>query len=115
MEIRLPEDHLVVPDLAGWRAARCPDLPDAYPLTLMPDWCCDVLSASTGDDDKAAKLPLYARAKVRWIWFVDPERRILEAYETLDGTSSLRLTAKGDDAIEIPPFDAPTSLAGWWI
>ncbi|MGB0680820.1 MAG: Uma2 family endonuclease, partial [Polyangiales bacterium] len=40
-------DDIVVPDLAGWRRERLPQLPAAPFLTLAPDWLCEVLSPST--------------------------------------------------------------------
>ena len=46
-----PERHfgedIVVPDLAGWRRERKPELPDTAYFTLAPDRVCEVLSAST--------------------------------------------------------------------
>ena len=45
-----PELHLgadvVVPDLAGWRRARMPELPDVAAFTLAPDWVAEVPSAA---------------------------------------------------------------------
>src|SRR6476646_4505786 len=45
-ELHLGEDVLV-PDLAGWRRERMPELPRAAFFTLAPDWACEVLSPST--------------------------------------------------------------------
>jgi Uma2 family endonuclease len=53
-------DRLAVPDLAGWRADQHPELPDDNPLRLVPAWCAEVLSPSTGSDDRTLELPLYA-------------------------------------------------------
>lgn len=36
-EIRFPAGRLAVPELAGWRVERVPDLPDENPLTVRPD------------------------------------------------------------------------------
>src|SRR4051812_49194820 len=40
-----PELHLganvLVPDLAGWRRERMPQIPDAAAFTLAPDWVCE--------------------------------------------------------------------------
>ena len=67
MEVRLPGDLLAVPDIAGWRVERVPRLPEENPLTVIPDWCCEVLSPSTARPDRVLKLPLYAQAGVQWI------------------------------------------------
>jgi Uma2 family endonuclease len=42
-ELHLGEDVLV-PDLAGWRRERMPDIPDTAFFALAPDWVCEVLS-----------------------------------------------------------------------
>ena len=61
-----PELHLgeeiLVPDLAGWRRERMPELPDTAYFTLAPDWVCEVLSASTRKVDLQEKRPIYAGA-----------------------------------------------------
>jgi Uma2 family endonuclease len=115
IEIRFPGDRLLVPDFVGWRVERVPDLPDQNPLGILPDWCCEVLSPGTAEDDKNTKLPLYARSGVAWIWLVDPALRLLEVYETLNGFPALRLTARDDERAVLPPFDADASLGGWWL
>ena len=57
-ELHLGEDVLV-PDLAGWRRERMPELPGTAYFTLAPDWVCEVLSSSTRKVDlheKASRL-----------------------------------------------------------
>ena len=41
------DDEILVPDLAGWRRERMPELPDTAYFTLTPDWICEVLAPST--------------------------------------------------------------------
>jgi len=72
-----PELHLVtlepmVPDLAGWRVQRMPELPETAYFTLAPDWVCEVLSKSTEAIDRNDKLPIYAEQGVAHVWLVDP-------------------------------------------
>jgi len=114
-EVRFPGDRLAVPDLAGWRVDRVPDLPDENPITVVPDWCCEVLSPSTARDDKRLKLPLYADSGVPWSWLVDPSLRLVEVYETVQGLPALKVTAADDNRIVLPPFEMEISLAGWWL
>jgi len=75
-----PEIHLgpdvLVPDLAGWRVERMPELPDAAYFTLPPDWICEVLSPSTEAVDRADKMPIYAREGVRHAWLLDQIRTV---------------------------------------
>lgn len=101
-----PEPDIVVPDLAGWRRERMPELPEAPYLTLAPDWLCEVVSSSTQALDRTRKLPLYCREQVSHVWLVDPLARTLEVYR-LDG-ESYRLIAShgGDVAIHAEPFEA---------
>jgi Uma2 family endonuclease len=114
-EIRFPDDKLAVPDLAGWRVERVPDLPDENPLTVLPDWCCEILSPRTARDDKRLKLPLYARSGVPWSWLIDPLLRLVEVYRTVDGLPALAMTAQEDEQRILPPFDLEIALAGWWL
>jgi len=114
-EVRFPQDRLAVSDLAGWRVERVPDLPDESPLTVLPDWCCEILSPRTARDDKRLKLPLYARSAVPWTWLVDPSLRLVEVYQTVNGLPALVTTAQEDERRVLPPFDLEISLEGWWL
>jgi Uma2 family endonuclease len=104
-ELHLGEDVLV-PDLAGWRRERMPELPQDAFTTLAPDWVCEVLSASTAAVDRTEKMPIYARARVAHVWLVDPILQTLEVYR-LDGDSYRLITTARDDArVRAEPFDA---------
>ncbi len=106
-----PELHLVddvlVPDLAGWRRERMPEIPFDKPyFTLATDWACEVLSASTAAMDRSEKLPIYAREHVKHVWFVDPIVKTLEALR-LDGDGwRIVGTWTGDAKVRVEPFDA---------
>lgn len=84
-----PELHLgraaLVPDLAGWKRERLPELPDTAALTLAPDWLCEVLSPSTETLDRARKMGSYAREGVKHLWLADPRTRLLEVYRLEQG------------------------------
>src|SRR5262245_13266374 len=78
-----PELHfgrdVLVPDIAGWRRTRLPQVPGEAYLTLAPDWICEVLSTSTETIDRGKKLRIYAREGVAHAWLVNPLARSLEA------------------------------------
>ena len=113
-ELHLGED-ILVPDLAGWRRERMPDYPDTAYFTLVPDWVCEVLSASTRKLDLHGKRPVYAREGVGHLWLVDPADRTLEAFELRERQWVLIATAKDADPVRIRPFDAVTfSLGDLW-
>ena len=114
-----PELHLgeeiLVPDLAGWRRERMPELPDTAYFTLAPDWTCEVLSASTRKLDLVRKRPIYAREGVPHLWLVDPVERILEAFELHEGRWTLIASVEDDESVSIAPFEAVTfSLGELW-
>ncbi len=106
-----PELHLgqapdiVVPDLAGWRTARMPEIPDAAALSLAPDWICEVLSDTTESIDRGRKMRIWRREAVGHVWLVSPERQTLEAYRLHNGLYSLLDTWEGDAIVRAEPFE----------
>jgi Uma2 family endonuclease len=113
-EIRFPGDRLAVPDLAGWRADKYPELPDDNPIRIVPDWCAEILSPSTASNDRTLKLPLYASTGVAHVWLLDPELRTIEIYESIDGRPTLVAAARDEDTLTLAPFGVEASLAPWW-
>jgi len=105
-----PELHLgndvVVPDLAGWRRIRLPEIPSEAYFTLAPDWVCETLSPSTERIDRGTKLAIYAREGVAHLWLLNPIAETLEAYRLEHGRWLLLVTHAGDVAARIEPFDA---------
>jgi Uma2 family endonuclease len=120
-----PELHLgrrpdkLVPDLAGWRRARMPEMPDTAAFTLAPDWICEVLSSGTEPLNRGKKLRVYRREGVAHVWLLNPTLRTLEVYrldafeekggdekrryvllETYDGSGTVR--AEPFEAVELP-------------
>ena len=116
-----PEIHFVrdtevaVPDLAGWRRERMPQVPNDHRFAVVPDWVCKILSPSTARKDRFIKLPIYARYGVAHAWLVDPEAHTLEAFELRQGIWLLIATLQDDAPVRVPPFDAiEFSLADLW-
>jgi Uma2 family endonuclease len=107
-----PELHLgprpdkVVPDLAGWRCERMPQAPDTAAIELAPDWVCEVISEGTEVIDRTKKRRIYAREGVGHLWFVTPERKLLEVFRLEAGRWVLPDTFEGDALIRAEPFDA---------
>lgn len=104
-ELHLSDD-VVVPDLAGWRRSRVPDLPRGAFLEIAPDWVCETLSPSTERIDRGKKLAIYARESVAHLWLLNPIAETLEAYRLEQGRWLLLVTHAGDVAARIEPFDA---------
>lgn len=109
------DTELVVPDLAGWRRERMPQVPDDHRFEVVPDWVCEILSPSSLRRDRIIKLPLYARYGVKHAWLVDPDARTLEAFELRDGVWAMIAAMQDDASVQIAPFDAVAfSLADLW-
>jgi Uma2 family endonuclease len=105
-----PELHIgpdiVVPDLAGWKYERMPDVPETAYFSDAPDWACEVLSPSTERIDRGRKLRIYARERVSYLWLVSSIRRTLEVY-TRKGQGWSEPTIYRDEAVvHVEPFAA---------
>jgi Uma2 family endonuclease len=115
-EIHLDPKEPIIPDLAGWRVERMPELPETAYFTLAPDWVCEVLSRSTEKIDRDEKLPYYARHGVRHVWLLDPIDKRLEVH-ALDDDHRWRAVRiyTGDVAVRAEPFDAiELDLSALW-
>jgi Uma2 family endonuclease len=115
-----PELHfgndVLVPDLAGWRRERMPEVPDEAYVTLAPDWVCEVLSPSTEALERGKKLRLYARENVPHVWLVDPPRQTLEVLALESGEWSLLASHEDAGRVRAVPFDAlALDLGALWI
>lgn len=110
-ELHLGEETLI-PDLAGWRAERMPQVPDTAYATLAPDWVCEVLSPSTRAIDRYAKMPAYAEAGVAWVWLVELATQALEVYKLKDGALRLHRKYHGEVRVRARPFERLTIHLG---
>lgn len=110
-----PEPDVPVPDIAGWRRDRMPELPDVPYFTLAPDWACEVLSSSTEAIVRADKMPIYSREKVANLWLVNPIPQTLEIFRLEGGGWRLASVFKGEIKVRAEPFDAiELDLASLW-
>ncbi len=105
-----PELHfdrdILVPDLAGWRRERLPEIPKAAFFTLAPDWMCEILSPSSARLDRGRKRDIYAREGVDYLWLISPEEQQLEAFVLENGRWTLVGTYSGKETVHVPPFEA---------
>jgi Uma2 family endonuclease len=109
------DQQVAVPDLAGWRRERMPELPTDHRFRVVPDWSCEVASPSTGRLDRVVKLPLYAKHGVGHGWVVDPEQRTLEVFRLEQGRWVVIATYSRDQRVQPEPFDAITlDLGDLW-
>lgn len=116
-----PELHLgsrpdkLVPDVAGWRRERLPEIPDEAAISIAPDWVCEVLLDRTRRLDLGKKRQVYAREGVKHLWFVDPEAQLVEVMR-LEGRRWLLIeTFEADAVVRAEPFEAAdVPLSALW-
>jgi hypothetical protein len=114
-----PELHLgrnvLVPDLAGWRRTRAPELLGGAYASVAPDWVCEVVSPSTASLDRVKKLAIYAREQVGHAWLIDPAARTLEVLLLAAGRWTILATHSGSEIVRAEPFaDIELELALLW-
>ena len=104
-----PELHfgrnVLVPDLAGWRRERMPQIPTTHVFDIPPDWVCEVTSPSSGRLDRLKKMPIYAREGVEYAWIVEPQQQTIEAFRRHDTTWLLLGTFGETPLVRIAPFE----------
>jgi len=113
-ELRI-DGHVLVPDLAGWRRERMPELPETAWFETVPDWCCEVISPSTARLDRGGKRQAYAEIGVAHLWHIDPAGKTLEVFVLKDGMWMLGGTRGEGETCDLPPFaDVPFALDILW-
>ena len=114
VEVRFPDDRLVVPDLLGYRVERVAALPDENPIRIVPDWACEILSPGSVRDDRLRKLRIHAAHHVPWTWIVDPDAHTIECFESVDGLPRQTRVAQEGETVALPPFDLPIAIDALW-
>lgn len=72
VEVLLPSDDIIRPDVLGRRRARCPERPTGSPVKVLPDWVCEVVSTGNANNDTVKKLRLHHHAGIRNDWLAAP-------------------------------------------
>ena len=104
-EIHLGE-HVVVPDLCGWRREDMPTIPDADYFSDPPGWVCELLAPPTERFDRSRKLRIYAEAGVPHAWLVKPSDRTLEVLRLRDGAWTIVGVWEDAAVVRAEPFEA---------
>ncbi len=116
VEILFSTGESVVPDLVGWREERVARHLDENPVTVVPDWICEILSSSTRRKDLGVKRALYAAQGVPHLWIVDPDALQLDAFALERGGWRLLASYFDDDTADVAPFvGTPLLLSNWWL
>lgn len=94
------------PDLAGWRRERLPAPPKERPVTVRPDWICEIVSESNRVVDTVKKLRRYHQAAVPHYWLLDQLDRTLTVHRHADAGYVIALRAEAHERVRAEPFDA---------
>jgi Uma2 family endonuclease len=106
VEVLLPTADLVRPDVLGWRRETAPIKPSGVPVSIRPDWICEVVSPSHAKDDTVKKLRLYHLAAIPHYWLVDPREGTLTVMRwSADGYVTV-LRAESHETVRPEPFQA---------
>jgi Uma2 family endonuclease len=105
VEILFARGQLFRPDVVGWRRERAPQRPAGVPITLLPDWVCEILSTNKRND-LIKKKRVYHQCQIPHYWIVDPAEETLAVYRWgPDGYIEV-LAAQRGERVRAEPFDA---------
>jgi Uma2 family endonuclease len=93
-------------EVAGWRRERMVERPRERPMRLLPDWVCEILSASNAANDTVTKLRVLHRHRVPHYWLLDPSERTLRVLRWTEPGYLEVLSATADETGRAEPFDA---------
>lgn len=105
-EVRFEDHEIYRPDVAGWRRERMPEMPNDFPVTLRPDWVCEILSPSNSKNDVVRKMRTYQRCQVPHYWLLDPVAETLVVHRWTDQGYLIVQSATGEERIAAEPFEA---------
>lgn len=106
VEVQYEAHQVYRHDLVGWRRDRTPRRPAGSPVTVRPDWVCEVLSPSDASNDVVKKLRTLQRHEVPHYWLLDPQNRTLTVLRWTAEGYLTALTAGGSDRLRAEPFEA---------
>lgn len=105
VEIQLAETVVFRPDVAGWRLERLASPSDEVPITVRPDWVCEILS-SNKRNDLIKKKRAYHHHQVGHYWIVDPTEQTLAVYRWHPDGYVEVLIADSTERVHAEPFEA---------
>jgi Uma2 family endonuclease len=110
------DDNVLVPDLAGWRKERFPESEKGNPISVVPDWVCEILSPGTTGKDKVKKIPTYAHYKVPNLLLIDPLEKTLEVFRLESGRWALLGAFLENEKVRAEPFgEIEIELGNLWL
>ncbi len=109
-------EHILVPDLAGWKAERFPRTQEYNWIGVIPDWVCEVLSPRTALRDRTVKKTIYGEYRVGYLWLADPLNLTLEAFRLENGQWAPLGVFGEKNKVRIEPFqEIEIDLGDLWL
>ena len=104
--VRLAHGLLRIPDVCFIAANRAPGrrFPETPICPLIPNLVVEVLSAGNTKKEMAEKLDDYFRAGVELVWYVDPAKKTVRVYISLEDSRLVRESGTIDGGIVLPGF-----------
>lgn len=112
VEVELETHQVYRPDVVGWRRERLPTLPKETPITVRPDWVCEILSPSNASNDLVKKMRGYQRGGVPHYWIADPREETLTVYRWTAEGYLLVLAAERGERVRAEPFEQVELFVG---
>jgi Uma2 family endonuclease len=100
------------PDLVGWKRESMPVAPRERPVTVRPDWICEIVSESNRATDTVKKLRRYHQAGVPHYWILDQVDRTLTVHRHGADGYLIALRAEAGERVRPEPFEAIELLVG---
>jgi Uma2 family endonuclease len=105
VEILFPREQVFRPDVVAWRRERVPERPTGTPITILPDWVCEILSTNRSND-LIKKKRTYHQCQIPHYWIIDPAEETLAVHRWgPDGYIEV-LAAQRGERVRAEPFDA---------
>lgn len=103
IDCMLSDITVIQPDIVYLDTARLPAI-TSRGIEGPPTLVVEILSLSTIQIDRGVKFQLYARHGVPCYWIVDPEARVIEAYQLTGEAYEPRARMQGSEPVVLPPF-----------
>jgi Uma2 family endonuclease len=112
IDIFFDEENVLRPDVAGWRRERLAEIPDEFPVRVLPDWTCEILSTNRRND-LIRKKRVYHQYRISHYWILDPEEGSLSVFRwNADGYTEV-LSAERGERVRAEPFDGLEIAVGF--
>jgi Uma2 family endonuclease len=99
-------DETYCHDVAGWRRDRVPKMPEDFPVSIRPDWVCEIVSPKHEKRDFVTKPLALLAAEVPYYWLLHPEEQMLIVQRWTAKGYLTTLSASAGQTVRAQPFDA---------